>query len=375
MPKMTKARLAALIIAVFLALTALIPAQAGDTTLTVNRDSGNTVWFISGERSLVMNGFDLTPLGLTFPVSVDRVSISVVTAQPGSPVDVVVYQDGNGGSPADATLLRQERIDITTTGLFTYTFDDPVEVTEPVLWIGFYLPVDFEFRADTSGSSVLTYWAWTPNSTFDLTNLSSATVLGPADGSAPVSIDMDGIARITAELETGGQVVDTTSTPTSSGTVTSNLPSFYNLDDDEPIRQINGGSVDFGPLLAYINTRGTCPDLAFDQADISSAYNNGIRMFCKPDNVNFSPEAPEGYTWRGPLYDITAFGVNSAGTEGLPFPVTHCIVPSSSDLNNAVIGLGYGAPREWEIVPTVRYDNAICAEMTHTGYISYFVPN
>jgi len=50
MPKMTKARLAALLIALVLAATALVPAQAGDTVLNVNRDSGNTVWFISGER-------------------------------------------------------------------------------------------------------------------------------------------------------------------------------------------------------------------------------------------------------------------------------------------------------------------------------------
>jgi len=376
MPKMTKARLAALLIALVLAATALVPAQAGDTVLNVNRDSGNTVWFISGERSLVMNGFDLTPLGLTFPVAVDRVSISVVTPQPGSPVDVVIYQDANGGSPVDATLLRQERIDITTSGTFTYTFDNLVGVTEPVLWIGFYLPVDFEFRADTSGSSVLTYWGWTPNSTFDLTDLSSATVFGPADGSAPVNIDMNGIARITAELDTGGQDVNVTSTPAPSGAVTSNLPSFYDLDDDEPIRQINGGTVDYSPISGYQRgTADSCANLGYDQVDVSNAYNNNIRMYCRLDNVNFSPETPEGYTWRGPLYNVTAFGVNSAGTDGLPFPITHCMVPSASDLNTAVIGLGYGAPREWVIVPTVRYGDGICAEMTHTGYISYFVPN
>ena len=62
------------------------------------------------------------------------------------------------------------------------------------------MPVGFEFHADTSGSSVLTYWAWTPGSSFDLSNLGSAAVLGPGDGTAPVNIAMEGIARITAEL-------------------------------------------------------------------------------------------------------------------------------------------------------------------------------
>src|SRR5690606_30058278 len=53
---------------------------------------------------------------------------------------------------------------------------------------------------DSSGSSVFTYWAWTANSTFDLSNLSTAGVFGPANGTDPVKVDMGGIARITAEV-------------------------------------------------------------------------------------------------------------------------------------------------------------------------------
>ena len=47
---------------------------------------------------------------------------------------------------------------------------------------------------------MLTYWAWTAGGTFDLSALSNAEVIGPGDGSEPVNIAMDGIARISAEL-------------------------------------------------------------------------------------------------------------------------------------------------------------------------------
>jgi hypothetical protein len=93
------------------------------------------------------------------------------------------------------------------------------------------------------------------------------------------------------------------------------------------------------------------------------------------DNIRFAPPSPEGYSRRGMLYDIYAFGIQSSGTVRMPFPVTHCIRPGEADLNQAVFGLGYGAPRQWEILPTVRFGEVICAEVSYTGFVSYFVPN
>jgi hypothetical protein len=163
------------------------------------------------------------------------VSISVNKPVPGGAVTAVVYQDTNGGSPVDATLVGQTSVNIASAGVFTAVFPTPVQVNAPVVWVGFYLPVNFEFLADQSGSSVLTYWAWTPGGTFDLTRLSSASVLGPANGTAPVNLNMNGIARITAEITGGAGSVTVTGTPGASvlgtpGAVTTQVASTGNVD-------------------------------------------------------------------------------------------------------------------------------------------------
>ena len=211
----------------FVLVMAVYPVAAGDTILSNNSGVENENFYIEGEPSLVINGFDLTPLGLNLPVALDAVSISVNTPAPGSGIDLVVYQDGNGGSPVDATLVYRQPVALARSGINRITIDPPVIITEPVVWVGFYLPVGFHFNADQSGSSVLTYWAWTPGGTFDLNALSSAAVLGPGDGTEPVNISMNGVARITAELRTpeyeetiaglplGQQIVDNTPQDTS----------------------------------------------------------------------------------------------------------------------------------------------------------------
>ena len=146
----------------------VFPAAAGDTILSINSGEENAVFFIKDEPSLVINGFDLTPLGLTLPTVLDAVSISVDAPVPGSSIDLVVYQDPNGGSPVDATLVRRQQVALEQTGINRIALDEAVIITEPVIWVGFYLPVDFRFHADQSGPSVLTYWAWTPASIIDL---------------------------------------------------------------------------------------------------------------------------------------------------------------------------------------------------------------
>jgi hypothetical protein len=323
---------------------------AGDVVLTHNTGATSTRWYISGEPSLVMVGFDLTAKGVKLPTQVDKISINVRRAMPGNPVEALVYQDADGGSPQNATLLKRQTVDITTNGVFTVTFDQPVTVTQQYLWVGFYLPVDFEFFADTSGTSALTYWGWKPGTVFDVANLSTATVFGPANGTDPVKLDMKGNARITAELITNSpQVV---ATPT--GRVT----------------QIVGDpSTSLKPMQAYTG----CSNVYFDIDDLGVSYQNSVSFACRQIGRWLAPDDPVGYERRGVLFDVYAFGVPT-GLTPLPYPVTHCVDPRDEFVGNAVLGLAQGAPREWRILPTVRYGNWVCAELNYTGFVSVFTP-
>jgi hypothetical protein len=372
---LNKRRFAAALLMLVFTFVGVTSTQAGDVVLNNNAGADSRIWQIQGEPSLVINGFDLGPLGVNLPVSVDRVSIDVETPVPGQPATVVVYQDANGGSPQDATLIGQAQVTIQQAGVYTYTFPTPVEVTQPVVWVGFYLPVGFEFRADTSGSSVLTYWGWEPGSTFDLSNLAAPSVFGPSDGTAPVNLNLGGIARITAEIITDGTVTPPTTTggtPLSGDVRVEQNREFPPRDDEGRIIQAVGPAEQgFGPMTQYEN----CTALAYDGLDIGATYNNSIRIFCKLNASSFSPKEPEGYNRRGPLQDVYVFGVRSAGTEGLPYAITHCMVAPGGTEDRAVLGLAYGAPRQWEILPTVRYgENILCAEVAYTGYVSAFVP-
>ncbi len=133
-------------------------ADAG--TITLNNNSGTTSssFFIEGESTLVMNGFDLGPLNLNTGVAIDTVTIAVQEAVPSVPIQVVIYEDGNGGSPIDATLKYQTQVFIETGGTAFIELPEPVITSAPVIWVGFYLPSGFRFFADNAGSSVLTYW-------------------------------------------------------------------------------------------------------------------------------------------------------------------------------------------------------------------------
>jgi hypothetical protein len=324
----------------------LLPATAGEQTLSINGNSQNDVWFISGEASLIMNGFDLTAAGIALPAVIDRVSIAVDTPTPGVPIDVVIYQDANGGSPVDATTAGQMQVDITQAGVFTATFPTPVTVTQPAVWVGFYLPVDFRFIADTSGASVLTYWAWTAGARFDVTNLASAQVLGPADGSAPVNIDMLGIARISMEI-------------TGAGGTTSPL-----------VQTIGAANVN----LNVLQTFAECQALLWDTADEYTSYRDNLNVHCREVPVVQSPAPPEGYTRRGQLYDLQFYQQNGIVNGRLSIAVTHCVRPAAEDLDRALIGNAYGSPRTWRILPTQRFGDLVCAEIRRGGNLSYFVP-
>jgi hypothetical protein len=74
-------------------------------------------------------------------------------------------------------------------------------------------------------------------------------------------------------------------------------------------------------------------------------------------------------------YDITFY--NDKGqpiSDPLTIPVTHCIQANPADLDRAIVGIASGSPRSFKILPTLRVGNLVCAEIDHSGGISYFVP-
>jgi len=341
---------------VILALFSLagVSAQAGDVILTNNTGTTSTRWFISGEPSLILNGFDLAAKGVTLPVQVEKITISVRRAMPGNPIEALVYQDSDGGSPQNASLLKRQTVDITGPGVYTVTFDQPVTVTQNFLWVGFYLPVDFEFYADTAGTSVLTYWGWKAGTVFDVSNLTTATTFGPANATAPVNLDMKGNARITAELITGKATGGTTTT------------------NSDAIKQVVGdATTSLAPMSVYPSG---CATVYYDSGDLSITYMSAINFQCRQVVGYLSPTTPTGYQRTGVLFDIYVFGMESGLTQ-FPFPVTHCLKPGSdANLQNGVLGLAQGAPRQWTILPTVRYGDYICAELNYAGFVSIFRP-
>ncbi|MCA0452868.1 MAG: hypothetical protein LCI00_02705 [Chloroflexi bacterium] len=357
MQKTLKVLLVTLVILLTLSLPTLF-VNAGQLVLTNNSGDGNTTWFITGEQTMVMNGFDLTAKGLTFPATIDKVSIAVDTAVSTTPVDIVVYQDANGGSPVDATVAGQAQATITQGGVFTYTFPTPVTITQPVVWVGFYLPVDFKFYSDNSGSSVLSYWAWTPGSRFDITKLSTATVLGPSNGTAPVSLNMNGIARITAEISSAAAGVPTI-VPVATGVAGSG-------------QIASDPNTDLSPLKVY---PPACDTLFWDSEDVGISLGGKYEPRCTAIWPGYAPGAPAGYVRQQMYYDITFY--NNKGqpqNNAINIPITHCIMANPADIDRAIIGLASGSPRSFKILPTLRVGNLVCAEIDRSGGISYFVP-
>ncbi|GAB5492568.1 MAG: hypothetical protein Phog2KO_27830 [Phototrophicaceae bacterium] len=342
--------------------------DAGTITLNNNTGTSSSPFFIEGESTLVMNGFDLGALNLSSGVALDVVTIAVQQAVPSVPIEVVIYEDANGGSPIDASLKYQTQVFISSGGTAFIELPEPVVTSAPVIWVGFYLPSGFRFFADDSGTSVLSYWAWTPNSTFNLADLSSAQVLGASDGSEPVNIDMGGVARITAEV-----------TPINEA----GLSGTGFTDEGVPVGvQIDGGEADLSLLSNY----GYCGDrLLYDSQDVRFSGNLRFTTHCRADLGSFSPgtfinadDLPAtvpSYERRGFFYEVFVNGETAPGSsEEMLVPVTHCLRPEQGEVPTAVIGVAYGAPRSWEILPTVRYGEWVCAEVTHAGFLSYFVP-
>jgi len=330
---------------VFLLLLSMTGVSAGDTVLSLNSGSGSAPFFISGEPTLIINGFDLNSIGINRPAVIDRVSISVQTPVSGTPIDLVIYEDGNGGSPSDATLVGTTQVTINTAGTFTAVLPTPITVTQPVIWVGFYLPVNFVFSADTSGTSVLTWWAWTPGGRFDLNRLSSASILGPSDGSAPVNVNLGGKARITLEITGAG------------GTTVVGTPAV-------------NADVNTSALTGY----PACSNLLYDSADEMVSYQDQINLHCTQiTQVYQAPPVPAGYTLRGNVYDVIAFKAGGVVPNRFSVRITHCIRPAAEDIDRAVFAVAYSQPRVWTVLDSARVGDLICAEIRYPGNMAYFI--
>ncbi|NJR12930.1 hypothetical protein HC776_03530 [bacterium] len=161
--------------------------RAAITSLTLSNNSGdaNAEWVIQGERTLILNGFDTAAANLVKPYTINAISLNVTRPVGDAPVTVVVYEDPNGGSPVDAKLIARTDVVLSSAGTARVVLPQPPSTQSQIFWAGFYLPVNFGFNSDTAGTSVLTYWAWTPGAEFDLNNLGSASVFGPPTAQHP----------------------------------------------------------------------------------------------------------------------------------------------------------------------------------------------
>ena len=356
-----KARFGIFLLATLFVVLSL-PATAGEIILTNNSAGDSSVFVIENEPSMVINGFDLGPYALAYPTALDAVTISVNRAVPGVPLELVIYQDANGGSPVDATLVYRQSVTVNSAGANRIVLSRAAIISEPVIWVGFYMPVGFRFNADTSGTSILSYWVWTPTGSFDLNSLSNAQILGPGDGSEPVGIDMGGIARITAELRT---------------------PFFEETENAVRVgRQfVDDFDQDTTSLVVY----EYCGELLYDpdDIDISGAARftiscGVIQEFDAPTNVAQPSGEILDVQRAGHLFKLEAQIQAEQQVEGatntLPVPVTHCMRIIPRDLERAIIAEARGIPERWFVLPSVRFGNIVCAEVTTASLLAYFLP-
>ncbi|MGB1288492.1 MAG: CARDB domain-containing protein, partial [Aggregatilineales bacterium] len=345
------------------------PTEPQTVQLTNNSGSDLNEFFIDSEPSLILNGFDLGAIGVTTPAEISALGIAITQPVPGVPIDVLIYEDSNGGSPVDSVLVGRNQVFINSAGTLRVPFPEPVRVNSSIIWVGFYLPVGTRFVGDSSGSSVLTWWAWQPQGTFDVTSLSNAGVLGPADGSDPVGIDMGGIARINVEITPVDFI------PENNELTQQNFPIGIQIIDDT------------GANLSTLRGYDFCGDLSYDSADFVSA-GGSFTIECRSDvfqnaagtfiNLDDTPSGIVSFERVGFLYDLKAYGdyqrEGSTFATELKTPITHCIRPQQVHLEAAVIGLRFSQPGNWKILPTVRFGELICAELEHEGLITYFIP-
>ena len=106
--------------------------------------------------------------------------------------------------------------------------------------------------------------------------------------------------------------------------------------------------------------------------------------FYAPSGISQPQDQVLALQRMGPLFKLSAkipSELHAAGSVNtLPVPVTHCLRLPSGDLERAVIGEVRAqaqpnpGPEKWVILPSVRFTDIVCAEVTSANYISYFVP-
>ena len=208
----------------------------------------------------------------------------------------------------------------------------------------------------------MTYWAWAPGAAFDISSLASAPVLGPGNGADPVGIDMEGVARITAELR---------------------APVHQEMKSDELLGQqlAAEGEQDTAVMAAY----PYCGDLFHDPEDIEITSASSFAVHCGVVSEFEAPTEvihPDGRLLdlqrAGHLYKLEAQIPQEQHVQGaintLPVPVTHCMSILPGDLEQAVIAEARGIPERWHALPSVRFGDMVCAEITTASYLSYFLP-
>jgi hypothetical protein len=192
-------------------------------------------------------------------------------------------------------------------------------------------------------------------------------VLGPSNGTAPVNLDLKGIARITAEISSAPLGVTL-----SPGVPTSIVPTFAGTPAFNITQVPSTGNTDLSVLRVY---PPACDTLSWDSADVGISFRGAIEPRCTSIWVGYAPSNPLGYIRRHVYYDLTFYDdKGSPIATPLALPVTHCIQTSPEDINSAVVGLAYGTPRTFKILPTLRVGNLVCAEVDRSGGLSYFIP-
>ena len=155
---------------ILLLLLSISPVAAGDIVLNINSGEESDVFWIEGEPSLVINGFDLSAYAEQMPLALDAVTLSVETPVPGGRVIVAIYEDATGGAPHDATLVYRQLASINSAGRRAHRAGKSPDLSRKVLHGSVFIcQFGFRFHADMSGESAYTWWAWTPGGTFDLT--------------------------------------------------------------------------------------------------------------------------------------------------------------------------------------------------------------
>jgi hypothetical protein len=172
-------------------------------------------------------------------------------------------------------------------------------------------------------------------------------------------LNLNGIARITAEISSAAAGVPTTVPVTTAVAGNGQIAS-------DP-------STDLSPLRVY---PPACDTLFWDTDDAGISYNGRIEPRCTAIWPGYAPAAPMGYTRLQLYYDITFYdNKGHVISDPLKIPVTHCIQANPADIDRAIVGLASGSPRTFKILPTLRVGNLVCAEIDHSGGVSYFVPS